>query len=447
MSPWYLKSSRHFHRTARKRLKKLRRIRREKKGIPQKISVKLPSAEINLGLQFHGRCIDRYERENYRHVIRIPARFSFTENADAVLDVLHTVTDLARRGVARIHFDFRPCNYLGIAASIVLDIIVLELRDAWKKRGVKFRLSGSCPHHGDTDVLFRSLGMIKQLDIKNMDPDDEEKSCLVTFELFSGHRSSPLESSLAEKACTCLADYLNDCFQKAAGYSLTDDGKRQIMAWAGEIITNAEEHSATDKWWAIGYMRINKRQKQPVSNPSHVGECHLAIFNFGRSIHQSLMDTQTPEATRNALSDLVSIHKSQSLFSFVERYSEADLVSLYSLQEGVSRCNSAPGKEDRGNGTVRLIRAFQDLGNSVDPEKSPSMALISGSSRILFNEKFKMQLRGERMTIAFNSENDLYKRPSKDNVHSLRARFPGTLLSFNFYIDRRYLDKLTNNNE
>jgi hypothetical protein len=78
------------------------------------------------------------------------------------------------------------------------------------------------------------------------------------------------------------------------------------------------------------------------------------------------------------------------------------------------------------------------------------MVLISGSTRIYFNDKYHMGPKNiggqERQWIAFNEENDLAQKPDPNNVHSLKAFFPGTVLTLRFYIDEKYLEKFCDTN-
>jgi hypothetical protein len=92
-----------------------------------------------------------------------------------------------------------------------------------------------------------------------------------------------------------------------------------------------------------------------------------------------------------------------------------------------------------------MIEAFQNLGMSVDIACVPEMTLISGSTRIYFNNKYHLREEeveaGRRKIIAFNEKNSLDEKPDSTHVHSLAGHFPGTLLTFRFFVDNRYLEK------
>jgi len=186
----------------------------------------------------------------------------------------------------------------------------------------------------------------------------------------------------------------------------------------------------------------------PGQAPAIGGECQLVIFNFGKSIFESLSAPETPEATRTQVTALVDKHASKSFF-LSQAYSPEDLWTLYALQEGISRFSPVPGEIDRGKGTVKMIQAFQALGATIDQNLHPEMTLVSGSSCIRFTKRYQMREvafeGGSRQIIAFNDTNSLDERPDSSHVHSLQGKFPGTLLTFRFFIDKRYLERVLHN--
>ena len=91
-----------------------------------------------------------------------------------------------------------------------------------------------------------------------------------------------------------------------------------------------------------------------------------------------------------------------------------------------------------------MIRAFQAFGDTLDKNLEPEMTLVSGTSCIRFTKRYQMREvqfeGGSRQIIAFNDANSLEERPDSGHVYSLPGKFPGTLLSFRFFIDKRYLE-------
>jgi hypothetical protein len=293
------------------------------------------------------------------------------------------------------------------------------------------------------------MGMTKHLRVRGAEAPEEFKSEVIPFELFLGDRNTSrklLGGSDQELAATRLVQYLCKCFEKA-GYKLNIHGQRHVVKWVGEIITNAEEHSGRNEWFSIGYMLPPNRSDDGDSPEHLIGECQLVIFNFGKTIFESIIDPNTPQGTRDEISQLAATH-SRKKFFFAESFTQADLCTLYALQDGVSRFSVRPGASSRGKGTVQMINAFQQLGSSAG-HSQPRMTLLSGRTRILFDPKYRLQpVRvpgGVRNIIAFNDQNDLEEKPDPANVHMISGTFPGALLSFKFFMDRSFLKKLSKN--
>ena len=119
-----------------------------------------------------------------------------------------------------------------------------------------------------------------------------------------------------------------------------------------------------------------------------------------------------------------------------------DLWTLYALQGGVSRRNYE--KREIGNygqGTANMIQMFQDLGG--DRIARPKMCVLSGSTLVLFDGRYRMVEKNGSRIIAFNRRNDLRKPPDSRCVRHLEHYFPGTLISMRFMLDRGHLSEIS----
>lgn len=76
--------------------------------------------------------------------------------------------------------------------------------------------------------------------------------------------------------------------------------------------------------------------------------------------------------------------------------------------------------------------------------KKTKMAIISGRCHILFDTTYNLKeefIDGKKVPIiAFNEENDLSKAPDINYVKKIEEYFPGTMISIEFYLDRRYIE-------
>ncbi len=388
-----------------------------------------------------------------RFIIEIPRVFSFTDDPEAVLNVIYSLLSIPdNRSVREIFIDHSRCEQMDLGASAVFDVCALYVFGEQSRRRRNFSFGGRLPANKHVDNLIRCMGITKHLKVAGVEPSPEFDNSLIKFPLFKGHKNHAFQAtgnSDQERASTKLAKHIDSCFRKTANRRLSDTAMSLICTWAGEIITNAEEHSGQDAWFAIGYLEPLARNASPEAADQSapvVGECQLVIFNFGKSIYETL-DTPTRQgAMTEDIRRLVAIHQQKSFFGSANKFNEPDLWTLYGLQDGVSRFSGEPGGEDRGRGTVNMIEAFTRLGKSTDVDKEPVMTIVSGSTRIVLDKKYPLQRKalegGSRRIIAFNKNNSLEEKPDDANVHSLRGRFPGTVLTFRFFIDKMYLDSL-----
>jgi len=399
--------------------------------------------------KLNGKDISYYHEQEKAWVIPIPSDFSFITNTEETLNVLYSIVAASNKEPYSIFIDHSKCKNMDLGASAVLDVITLSIRQEWRVNTISYHIAGRYPDDSDVMAVIACMGITKHLKATGMQVPKEVEEQFVKFELLHGRRQAKdriLAPSSQEKAATDLALYLNGCFEKASGYSFKGSGKKQVVQWAGELITNAEEHSEQAEWYSIAYMKPVESAQIEDGTQAVMGECHLVVFNFGRSIYESLSSEDTPVGTREQISNLVNKHASKGFFG-IGQYNPEDLWTLYALQDGVSRFAETPGSISRGKGTVKMIQAFQTLGETLenDDGKHPEMALVSGKTCIRFDQKYKLVPvsfpGGERFIVAFNENNSLEEKPDRRNVSGIGGFFPGTLLTFRFYIDRRYLDK------
>ena len=427
-----------------------RRSRRRARVVAQLPRGKVSPLISLLIRRMRGRNIAHYEWSKQNWVIKVPKVFSLTNNAEATLDVIYSVVQVARSKRRRLWFDHTDCVEIGLGASAVLDVVTMSLEEEWRASRQPYLIGGDHSRNEAVVNLVRCTGLTKHLNVPGQEAAPEVAARFTRTELHRGRRSSGTAlqgSSDQERVASGLAKHLDGCFRKAAGYRLTRAGLREIVRWAGEVITNAEEHSGQNDWYAISYMAPTADTIPGGGEPLTVGECHLVVFCFGKSIFESLHDPNTPDDTKRQLSLLASDLAKRNVFGRSQRFSPRDLWTLYALQEGVSRFSPRPGKTSRGSGTVQMIDAFQTLGDSANPQYNPEMVVISGDTRIFFDNRYRLgppSSGGNRMVIAFNSRNDLSERPDPKHVNTLAAFVPGTVLSLRFFIDRRHLEKIAN---
>lgn len=340
-----------------------------------------------------------------------------------------------------LYLDHSECNRLDIGASVAMDVLVLELRRTWSNRIRKPIIRGRYPDDEGVRDILRATGIVKHLQVEGEMLDEPAK--YHSLDLVAGHSTGPFQykglpdeseafqSSRHEIATDQLTSYVDSCLNKV-GFGLAQQGKKALSSIVGEILGNAQEHSGTPEWYVIG----NMTQTAP-----DVGECNIAIVNFGRTFYETLRDESVDPQLRDDLKSLTRKHRGL----FRRGWNEEALYTLYALQEGVSCTNRGYRDDDRGVGTVRIIEFFQDLGRSTE-DFQPKMCIMSGSAHIMFDGTYRMsQVQRDdemRSIIAFNKDNDIARKPDKDYVRSLKCHFPGTIISMRFRIDGKHLSTL-----
>ncbi len=365
--------------------------------------------------------------------ISIPEVFSFIDNPAQTLGTLYRLrTAIENRNAREIFFDHSKCRYLDLCASVVTDVLVLRGKKQRRLQGANFSARGVFSPEVDVNVLLKASGILKHLGVPEAVLPKEVQQRLKLCPLWTGKPSPPERTSDSELAATALMRFFDSCLSTER-YVLKDEWKGKLISLITEVLDNCEQHANRDHYWyTIGH--FNQFEKEPG------GQCHIVLFNLGDSIYESLKRNDTPESTKRQISDLASIHRNRGFFGLGRaEWDEETLWTLYALQEGVSRFTDAPGGQDRGNGTVKMIKFFTDLAG-----EQPKMALVSGKTFILFDGKYQLRDKlfegGEkRKVIAFNEQNDLGAPPDGNYVRSLPFKFPGTLVSLRFILHREFL--------
>jgi hypothetical protein len=377
------------------------------------------------------RIKQKKERRRKEVTLEVPKTFSFIESPDSAIEFLSAVVRAVRARTPSIKIDHSACKRLDLCAEAVLSAIAFEGRQA-----LGSRFSGWLP----VDNELRSIALASGLP-KFLGGAREEFKEFHCFPLRHGHmrRERARRSSEREHVATELTTYFESCYS-LRGWRLGDDALEFLSTIVGEVIGNAEDHSRERDWWAAAYLRE--------SNNGGPADCHLAIFSFGQTIHQSLLLLGPRSYLRRQLDSLTRTHAVRGFFQ-PDRWTEENLWTLYALQEGVSRYNSADKalNTDRGQGTADMIEFFQELGGNASGHAPPKMCVVSGATQILFDDKYAMSKKQvavgfRRRVLAFNASNDLSERPNTNNVRPLKHFFPGTLISLRFFVDDKYLSEL-----
>jgi hypothetical protein len=359
--------------------------------------------------------------------VRAGKVFSFIDDPEHAIGVIDGLLRCVQSNPKSIKFDQSECEVVDLCADSVVKVLALEA-----KKTQRLRFLGDWPKNDDAREIVAATGLPKALGVALPDFPN-----FLTLPLIHGRKKgSLLSSSDKEFGVHKLISRLDQWFGEF-DFQLTNAGKRRFGKLIGEVLANAEDHSGREQWWLCGYLRKPRTQQY--------GDCHITIFSFGRSLAESLQELPADSYLRRQIEELVDRHSRTGLFA-PSQWTEADLWTLYALQDGVSRYHHEDSS--RGVGTADMIEEFQQLGKTENHGASPKMCVLSGSTHVLFDGSYFMQDvdtdNGEhRRVIAFNESNDLRLRPDPKAVQSLKASFPGTLISLRFFLDPEYLVKRT----
>lgn len=367
--------------------------------------------------------IKKVDTINKKAIIKIPREFCFIRNPEQTLEVLKQINYFFdKTKIEEIFFDYSECELLGLDASVVTDVIVIDGLKYRKRLDIPSKLNGNFPKTNSAIQVFINSGLLKHLDIS----DGVEDPLVERLEPFVKNKSS---LDLTNEVIL----YYQKCLQRN-GYELTSKGIDKFNNLVGEIIDNLGNHSGEDgDWFVSGHFAQSENNE--------LGKGTLTFISFGNTIYESLKEPTVSPIIKKKLDAHTKCHK--KLFE-VGSWDEETSWTVFALQYKISRFNSK-ADPDRGTGTIKFIQNFSILGKTFENDK-PLMTILSGNTHILFdgtyNLKSKIVRNKEIPVIAFNKENDLRKRPDKKVVKLLKNKFPGTIITVEFFVDRRYLKSI-----
>lgn len=446
-----------FNARNNKRLKKARRIfinrknkykKREKNYI-----IKIDINELKNKISNFSEVLTFLEQENFYSddfkvgqkevVIKLPKTFSLIENPDKVFQILKQLIECFVKKIKNIEFDYSEVEELEIGAVALKNIICLNLDKQ------NFVLSGNfpgCKDLGENNLiknkykkaleiliysgLFKILGFEPKMYVE-MTGDSEP----LTLPLMGGGKNLPnikCKSIKLGKIEHQITEYFNNALIQTVDKKLNEKGLRIFDKIIGEVIANCQEHSGKfNQYFCSGHF---------VQIDRNIGNYQLTIFNFGQSIATGLKSSNNlPEEVNNKMQNLIKLHTKKKLFSS-NNWDEETLLTLFSLQNKVSRVFDS--KKQRGTGTIRMLKAFQDVGGCYIEGQDPKMTIISGQSQILVDNNEICQLKDKKIT--FNLEKSLEVKPDENYVKKIKHYFPGTIISLNIFLDKKWLENKLN---
>jgi len=357
--------------------------------------------------------------------------FCFLQNPEETLKFISKLRSvLSNRSIRSIHLDHKGCRHLGLDASVIMDTMLLEARAKRAQKGLKLFLSGRHPDDADVRSMLRAAGIFRSIGHPESLLPEPPDLTIVTCPLLRGDAKRPELSQTRDAAGTKIIEYFQKCLAMHQ-VSLNDRGVSHLADLVTEVLGNAEEHGGI--WFAIGYYIQRK--------DSETGTCHLVLFNNGATIFESMSAPKASEEIKRRVGALAATHMKRGYFGLgpEKAWDLEALWTLYALQQGVS--SKLHERPSRGNGTVEVINAFSELAGP-----GRRMCILSGNSYILFNGRYSLAestFEGDvRQVLAFNESNRLEDPPDPKCVRALVGRYPGTVVSLRFNLERGHLQTL-----
>ena len=354
--------------------------------------------------------------------VDVPKIFCLSKNPDESIRFLRVLYNhLMNPIVTTIHFNHFTCEYMGVCASTIMDIIIMECIEWRKKSGLTIQFSGNVKdnkisYNEEVDALVKMSGLLNHLHIYRGNNKNVEK-----LELISNGNSS--------KVAELSIQYLQRSLRRH-GWKLNKLGVNLFSTFLGEIVDNCKLHGGENAvWYTLGHYSFDEE--------SNLGKCKLCILDFGDTIYESLKNCGKQKILKR-----IDHYVKKSWLSFRSVRDTETLYTLFSLQQRVSRIIDK--NVTRGNGTVTFIESFLNLFNTNNPNCKSILSITSGKCSILFDGKYKMVEKSfkkgySNKIIAFNEQNDLSIEPDPSYVRTLSNGFPGTVISMDLYFDSKYL--------
>lgn len=365
--------------------------------------------------------------ENNISTVNIPTDFSLIDNPEESIATLKEINYIfSKSNINNIQMNYSNCNRLGLEASVLTDLIVLNGLNFRKKINSPIRLSGTVPSSYTAGEIFWNSGLLKHLSLSKIEDPLVER--LDPFTLTMNDSNYATNETLT---------YFNNCLNRT-GFSLNYDGISYFTKLIGEIIGNAKEHNGSNgEWYVSGHFTQ--------ATPGNYGKGSLSFISIGNTIYENLMNNCKSEETKNKINNHLKLHK--GLFNL--GWTEESSVTVFGLQYKISS-ETDEQHRDRGTGTIKFIDSFSKLGKTFNDEK-PKMTIISGNTHILFDGTYNLKKvsngKNTLEIISFNKENDLGKKPDPNYVKVLKNGFPGVIISIEFYLDKAYLLKIKEENK
>ncbi|MEG9328988.1 hypothetical protein V6B16_13670 [Salinimicrobium catena] len=360
---------------------------------------------------------------------KIPKEFSLV---DRPKESQTLITDIANayelNNSKKITIDFSQCTKITYGVIFVLDCILTEIA----KDKVRLEQKYKIPFRSKIDFISSknekvnsrifSIGFIKYFN-NSANKEDTPHSTTKTLS-GSKNQEHPMDNKKSVVSYH-VVDYIDKIINEV-GWKLKFQTKNFFGKLIGEILNNAEDHSDYDRW----FIRCTAFKKSDEAT----FEVNIQFLNFGPSIfeglEQSLPDNHSVRVIKEQAEKISSSKSGQ--------FNIESLMTLYSLQEGVSRLKHED--HTRGFGTITFISSFLELSYHFEDQES-ELFILSGNTKLKITDKYKPFEKEGKYFISLNEEQNLMLPPDSNYLKTNSTYFPGTLISAKIFINKDDFDR------
>lgn len=376
-----------------------------------------------------------YISEDYaRRSIYAPENFSFKQNYDETILFFKQLISSYFLYRGSIIVSFEKCKVSSIAAFSILGVILANIEDVKNK----YNLLKYAECHKNVKIV-RSNKDVKTnkylhafLNVQ-LPENQDDGSHFLKLPLQSGKQRNYKENPKT-RVSSIVVDFVNKSTEEA-GAQLKLKGRRAIEHLMGEVLGNAEDHSAPNSYWYVDAISFVEKQ-----DDIEVVDLNLTIMNVGLSMYEGFESTKVENAENYSKCEkLYKLHKSQ--FTYFEKFERESLFTMYMLNDGISRLKYED--ESRGNGTMRFLDAFITIGSfgAIDKRFKCQLNVISGHTVLTCDNDMHSYKTNGLNVLSLNKESDFKRLPDKSYLTYNKEYFPGTILECHIYLNKNYFEK------
>jgi hypothetical protein len=362
--------------------------------------------------------------------VKTPRDFCIFDNPNYVLSWLSSFVDTSlRTSRPKIVVDHRKTKKFCLGSEVLLGLLAGEVYDYRSLNGDIFDYAGLLNKNAEHRVLLSEVGIVSELDnaVSEHTVRAPEKIHVFKQDCSINESVSSTGEDLKNTTASSFVKHVNEGLKDHL-LKLTPEAANDLKGCLGEVLDNVHEHSGmtAPRWYVRGYMNNEGKKKF----------LELAVINLGKPIYENFMVLEDDSYAKQDAKGYVDYQ----LSSENNTLTVEELYTIAALQGNVSSKNTEDDST-RGQGTITLIEAFEDLHKKYVELRgtrtgtNAMMNLVSGKVVIRFDGTYMSSDQpdthgGERVTIAFNEENNLYIAP--DNRHVFRMKdsyFPGLMIN------------------